>query len=125
MDESLLDKFETAQYEDQIGMYLTALEKGQLDEDTAFEMLNTLFEQTAVHRQRARFDELANTLRSHAPDLYKAEAGYVLEWQITHALVDGRFDPTSCPHPRTGPMRRRLSLPSSSLRAKSWHTTAS
>ncbi len=91
MDESLLDKFETAQYEDQIVMYLTALEKGQLDEDTAFEMLNTLFEQTAVLRQRARFDELANTLRSHAPDLYKAEAGYVLEWQITHALVDGRF----------------------------------
>ena len=73
MDESLLDKFETAQYEDQIGVYLTALEKGQLDEDTAFEMLNTLFEQTAVLRQRARFDDdnrkrAQQGLRRHAVD---------------------------------------------------------
>ncbi len=91
MSDNFLDQFEAASYAEQIDLFLAALRNEELDGNAVMDMLDTLYEETAVHNQRTRFDELADALRHQAPDLYTAEAGFVLEWQITHALVDGRF----------------------------------
>ncbi|MCA9934111.1 MAG: hypothetical protein KC415_09320 [Anaerolineales bacterium] len=86
----LLDQFDTAPYEKRVQLFRTALANGRLDEDTAFEMLSDLYDDTAVHDARSLFDEWVTALRTQAPELYAGIAGYLLEWQITHALVDGR-----------------------------------
>lgn len=89
--EQLLDQFTAAAYTKRIDLFLAALAANRLDEDSAYEMVEMLYEDTAVHNQRARFAELVAALAHHAPELYAADAGAYLAWQIGHALADGRF----------------------------------
>lgn len=91
MSETLFNRFAVLPYEKQVVLFLAALGDGAVDDETVIEMLDALYEATAVHNQRSRFDELADALRRQRPNLYAEEAGAVLEWQVTHALVDGRF----------------------------------
>jgi hypothetical protein len=61
-----------------------------MDEENAFEMFNTLFYATVEHNERHRFEELVNKLRERLPDIFAEEAHYLLDWQITNALAEGR-----------------------------------
>lgn len=85
-----LEKFAAAPFAQRVQLFLAAIGASELDHDTAWEMLETLYVDTAVHNQRPRFTELVAAVRAQAPDLYAAEAGTLLEWQISHNLADGR-----------------------------------
>lgn len=94
-DEALLAQFAKATLAQKVEIFQRALTDGRLSSTDAaievgLEMLETLYEETAVH-PNPPFAELITSTRAHAPELYEAEAGTLLEWQITRALRDGRF----------------------------------
>ncbi|MEZ4645523.1 MAG: hypothetical protein R3E31_22785 [Chloroflexota bacterium] len=88
--DELWEQFETAVYETRIQLFQQALDHPDIDGEWAFEMLNELYEQAAANQERDRFDGLVNDLRTKVPAAYATEAGYMLEWLITNALVNGR-----------------------------------
>lgn len=63
-----------------------------MDDEMAFEMLNTLHPQALEQNQRDRFDRLVETLQTRLPEVYTSSSNYYLHWRITNALVTGRFD---------------------------------
>jgi hypothetical protein len=86
-------EFEAADYEGQLALcHQTIEEETLMDEENAFEMFNTLYYKTVEHNERHHFEELANKLRERLPDIFAKEAQYILDWQITNALAEGRLD---------------------------------
>ncbi len=63
-----------------------------MDGEMAFEFLNTIYYKSVERNERDRFEALAEALLERLPDVYAAEAGYILGWRITNAIADGRFD---------------------------------
>jgi hypothetical protein len=61
-----------------------------MNADNAFEMFNTIYYATVEHNERYRFEELAQKLRECLPEVFAQEAQYILDWQLTNALVEGR-----------------------------------
>ncbi len=93
-DEALLAQFMKATVAQKIEIFLRALTDGRLGGsgaaiETGMEMLEVLYEETAV-APHPPFADLITQVRAHAPELYEVEAGTLLEWQITRALRDGR-----------------------------------
>lgn len=85
--------FKAADYEGQIALFTATLEEPELmDDEMAFEMLNTIHSAALDPDQRDRFDGLVITLRERLPEVYASSANYYLEWQITHACVQDRLD---------------------------------
>lgn len=89
--DALYEQFEAADYETRYQLFQQAVTHPEMDGELAFAMLDELYEYAAAANERDRFDQLILTLRENAPAAYDAEAGYMLEWQLTNALVDGRF----------------------------------
>lgn len=89
--DELWAQFETAAYDTRFQLFHEALDHPDMDGELAFEMLNELYEQAAANNDRDRFDQLILALREKSAAAYVAEAAYMLEWQITNALVNGRF----------------------------------
>lgn len=84
-------EFEEADYETQIALcHQTIAEADLMDEENAFEMFNTIYYSTVDHNERHRFEELAGKLREKLPDIFAAEAHYILDWQLTNALAEDR-----------------------------------
>lgn len=84
-------EFQDADYEEQIALcHQTIDEPALMDEENAFEMFNTIFYSTVERGERSRFEALANKLREHLPDIFAAEAHFILDGQITNALAEGR-----------------------------------
>lgn len=79
-------------YEGQIAIFLATLDDGLMDDDNAFEMLDTIYEATAAAGERDRFDPLVALLRQRVPDVYASEAHVCLDWLISNALVAGRLE---------------------------------
>lgn len=89
----LWETFQMADYEDQITLcHQTIDEETLMDEEMAFEMFNTIFYKTVEHDERHRFEELAHKLQNNLPHIFDKEAHYILDWQITNALAEGRKD---------------------------------
>jgi hypothetical protein len=90
----LWEKLQAADYEEQIALFYETLETeaALMDGEMAFEFLNTIYYQSVERNERDRFEALAEALLERLPDVYAAEAGYILGWRITNALADGRFD---------------------------------
>ncbi len=87
------DEFEAADYEERIAIFNRTLDEPELmNGEMAFEMLHSLFPQTIEHNERNRFDSLVESLRECLPEVYRQEAGYLLEKRIFNALVMGRPD---------------------------------
>ena len=85
--------FKAADYEGQIALFTATLEEPELmDDEMAFEMLNTIHSAALDPDQRDRFDGIVSTLRERLPEVYASSANYYLEWQITHACVQDRVD---------------------------------
>jgi hypothetical protein len=84
-------EFKEAGYEEQIALCHQTIEEPELmDEENAFEMFNTIYYSTVEHDERHRFEKLASKLRERLPDIFAAEAHYILDWQITNALAESR-----------------------------------
>jgi hypothetical protein len=84
-------EFEAADYETQIALcHQTIEDEALMDADNAFEMFNTIYYATVERNERHRFEELAQKLRERLPDVFAQEAHYLLDWQLTNALAEGR-----------------------------------
>jgi hypothetical protein len=68
------------------------LDDGLMDGETAFEMLNVIYDNSAAAGERDRFDALVALLRARLPEVWAEDAHFYLDWQITNALVAGRLD---------------------------------
>jgi hypothetical protein len=87
------EAFEAQDYEGQITLFTETCDDPELmDDEMAFEMLNTLHSQALERDQRDRFDRLVESLQTHLPAAYASSSNYYLYWRITNALATGRFD---------------------------------
>ena len=78
MDEQW-DAFEAAGYEDQMALFVQSLDEAEgLDNEMAFEMLNTIYSEAVMRDERDRFDGLIRTLGEKRPDLYDDNAHFYL-----------------------------------------------
>ncbi len=86
------NEFQAADYEGQIALFYKTLEEDPelMDGEMAFEFLNPLYYESTERGERDRFEKMADDLRERLPEVYAAEAGYILDWRITNALADGR-----------------------------------
>jgi hypothetical protein len=85
------EEFEAQDYAGQIALFTTSLDEPELmDEEMAFEMLETIRKQSVQHAERDRFDTLVDLLRERLPDVYASNAHYYLESRITSVVVAGR-----------------------------------
>ena len=91
-----LEAFDAADYPGQIALFAQTLDEAELmDDENAFEMLNTLKSATVEHDERDRFDDFVEALRTRLPEIYARHAHDYLDWQIINALGTGRLDAVS------------------------------
>ncbi|MCG3119581.1 MAG: hypothetical protein ALAOOOJD_02011 [bacterium] len=87
------EEFEKQDYEGKIALFLKTVEEPELmDDEMAFEMLNTLYDQTTTPPQRERYDTLVEKLRERLPNIYSKSAHFYLQNCITNAVLAGRFE---------------------------------
>ena len=87
------EAFKAQDYDGRIALFTETLDDAELmDDEMAFEMLNTLYSQALEQDQRDRFDCLVVTLQTRLPEVYASRSHYYLHWRILNALVMGRFD---------------------------------
>lgn len=87
------EAFEAQDYEGRIALFTETLDEPELmDDEMAFEMLNTLHGPALEHNQRDRFDALVAALRDRLPEVYDSSASFYLDWRISNALALGRPD---------------------------------
>jgi hypothetical protein len=83
-------EFEARDFEGRIALYRATLEDEELmDDEMAFEMLNSLYQEMARRNQRGRILPLVKALRKRRPEVYKQGAPYYLSWLISDALAWG------------------------------------
>lgn len=85
------DKFEAANYAERVALFYQAISDGVMDGEMAFEMLNEMYETAIQQNQRAEFDRMIITLSEKMPAVFTAESHFMLDWLITNALANGRF----------------------------------
>jgi hypothetical protein len=91
--EARWQELKKAHGKDRIALFQAALEeKGLLDEEGAFHLLNEIFYETAKRGERDRFDALVASLRERLPEVYAANASYFTSWLIKNAVAARRWE---------------------------------
>lgn len=91
--EARWEAFEAQDYEGQMALFTQTLDEAELlDNEMAFDMLDTLYPEAMEHDEGDRFDRLVETLHERLPEIYAGRAQHYLRWRITHALATGRVD---------------------------------
>jgi len=91
--DDLWDEFQQADLPDQQAIFLRALEAGELDDEYAFEMLETIHGQLDnTPAGRALYAELVGQLQDKAPELYKQSAGYYNTYLIKDAIENQHWE---------------------------------
>ncbi len=86
-------EFAKENYEGKIALFLKTLDEPQLmDDQMAFDMLDTLRAETSKHNERDRYDAAVAQLRERLPKVYAKGAHFYLENCITNAVIAGRFE---------------------------------
>ena len=85
------DKFEGASYDERTAVFYQAIDDGVMDGEMAFEMLNEMYEDAIQQDKRTEFDQMIITLSEKMPAVFTAESHFMLDWLITNALANGRF----------------------------------
>lgn len=86
------DAFKAADFEGKIAVYTQTLQEPELmDSDMAFEMLSLLYEGCVERQQRHRFDAWISALRSAVPEAYTDNVAYLIDWQLSNALVTAEY----------------------------------
>jgi hypothetical protein len=86
-------EFEKQNYEGKIALFVKTLEEPQLmDDQMAFDMLDTLRQETSNHNERDRYEALVEQLRERLPKVYAKSAHFYLENCIDNAVIAGRFE---------------------------------
>jgi hypothetical protein len=91
--EARWEQYESLDYEGRIALFNEMLGQPEfMDDDMAFEMLDSLHGATMERGDRDRFDALIAALRDRLPDVYASSAHFYLDWRISNALATGRSD---------------------------------
>ena len=85
------DKFEQSSYDERTAVFYQAINDGVMDGEMAFEMLNEMYEAAIQQDKRAEFDQMIITLSEKMPAVFTAESHFMLDWLITNALANCRF----------------------------------
>ncbi len=85
------DKFEGASYDERTAVFYQSIEDGVMDGEMAFEMLNEMYEAAIQQDKRSEFDRMIITLSEKMPAVFTAESHFMLDWLITNAIANGRF----------------------------------
>jgi len=85
------DEFEQSSYAERVALFHQAIDDGVMDGEMAFEMLNEMYEAAIMTNGRSQFDSMIITLSEKMPAIFTTEAHFMLDWLITNALADGRF----------------------------------
>lgn len=88
----LWDRFQAAEYEEQIALFRRALRAGELDSELAFEMLGQIAAEAAARQEPEQVAALVREYATTAPELYAPDAGYYAGWLLDAALASGRLD---------------------------------
>jgi hypothetical protein len=89
----LWDKFEAADSEGRVAVFLEALEDEELlDGGMAFEMAEVLHQDAVAGGRRPRFAELVAALRRRRPAVFGESASFYLSLCLEDALAEGRTD---------------------------------
>jgi len=88
----LWERFEAADYESRIAIFLETLESGEMDEELAFEMLLEIWDVAVEKGDQERFRGLAERLQREAPAAYEANAFYFNRWMLEDALDRARTE---------------------------------
>lgn len=88
------EDFQAAGYEGQIALFDQILteESELMDGEMAFEFLNDVYYESVERNERDRFEAMADALLERLPEVYAAEARFILGWRITNALAAGRAE---------------------------------
>lgn len=89
------DQFEAADLEGKVTFFLETLASGEMDREEAYEMLQSIRNNTDPRRDpqaRGRYAELIERLRQEAPDLYRYDVAYYNENLINDAIAGGRWE---------------------------------
>jgi hypothetical protein len=86
---------QASDYESRIRLFHQRLEDGQINNDTAFDLLDNIYLEAVQRNERDRFDAMVDKLREMKPDVYAQERQYFLDWKITNAVVAKRWDKVS------------------------------
>ncbi len=85
----LLERFEAADDDGKIEIYLEALRKGSINEESAFVCLNALHQIAIARDERARFVEWVRLLADEYPELYEQEIIYYHSWLMQDLASEG------------------------------------
>jgi len=86
------DEFEAQDYEGQIALFIKTLDEPEvMDDEMAFEMLNTIYGKTVKHHEPYRYDALVDQLRERLPKVYSTSAQFYLQNRINNAVIAGDF----------------------------------
>jgi hypothetical protein len=85
------ERFMNAPYEKQWALVTTTLaeEPELFDDEMVFEVTNDLFPKAVDAGEIARYKQLLDQLEKTVPEAYNKELGYILEWRIQIALMEG------------------------------------
>ena len=86
------DAFMAASYEDKLAMFEEAVATGDIDPDSAFDMLGEIHPLTVERNERDRFGNLQELLRERRPEVYEADLVWHLAWLIEDAVAEGAYD---------------------------------
>jgi hypothetical protein len=64
------EEFQEQDYKGQIALFTRSLDEDLIDDESAFEMLNTIYYDSVERDERERFDALARDLRERLPEVY-------------------------------------------------------
>ena len=90
--DELWERFEAADYEEQIAIFQAALAAGELDDELAFEMLSQIQPEAQARDEPRRFRDLVEQLAREAPAVYAEDAVYYVSWLLDEALASGDLD---------------------------------
>lgn len=82
------------EYEARIALLFKTMDEGLLDEESAFDMMDTIYQQSTKFSDegRERFNSLAATLRERFPDIYANDAEFYTDWLVTNAFATNSLD---------------------------------
>ena len=87
--DDLWERFEAASPDEHAGIFTEALEAGQLDGETAYDMLDEILVEARRRGDLPAYERLVAHLQAEAPDLYREEAFYYSWTRLENDLESG------------------------------------
>lgn len=92
-DESFWENYIMADFDEKTAMIDGLCQTPSFDDaDLVFEVFNELNDETGTPERRTAFASMVRLLKETHRDLYEHEAGYLLDYCVSHAVIDRKED---------------------------------